>query len=123
MGLRASIYKARGYEKCSNGGVSEFYDQVTLINVPGPSEPSDDAPPALLKAGNLPGTLKVVPVIPGTFAGLVGPMAGGSFIATSDSRFSDACRQIVGGEFYGAVAFHDRYESVRPPIRPVRVRS
>jgi hypothetical protein len=37
--------------------------------------------------------------------GMLGPMAGGTFIDTSDSRFSAA----VG--FYGAVSLHDRWES------------
>jgi hypothetical protein len=37
-------------------------------------------------------------------------MFGGTYIATSDGRFSDKCKEITGQRHYGAVAFHDRYE-------------
>jgi hypothetical protein len=37
--------------------------------------------------------------------GRVGPMMGGNYAATSDSRFSEATGQ------YGAIAIHDRYET------------
>ena len=39
-----------------------------------------------------------------------GPMMGGAYVATSDSRFTAAVEEITGVRFYGAVAFHDRYE-------------
>jgi len=35
---------------------------------------------------------------------------GGNFAASSDSRFSQACRELLGHHFYGAVAIHDRVE-------------
>ena len=57
-------------------------------------------------------TLSLVPVeAPRDMVGrdMVGPMMGGAYAASSDSRFSEAA---VGG-FYGAVAVHDRYESAR----------
>jgi hypothetical protein len=37
-------------------------------------------------------------------------MDGGNFAATSDSRFNEACRKLLGHDFYGAVAIHDRVE-------------
>ena len=37
-------------------------------------------------------------------------MDGGNFAASSDSRFSQACRELLGHHFYGAVAIHDRVE-------------
>lgn len=42
--------------------------------------------------------------------GGAGPMAGGAFVHTSDSRFSRAVEDVVGHRFYGAVALHDRWE-------------
>lgn len=44
-------------------------------------------------------------------ANAAGPMFGGCYVATSDSRFSDEVERIVGGRFYGAVALHDRFET------------
>jgi hypothetical protein len=38
-------------------------------------------------------------------------MAGGNFGSTSDGRFSEACRKLLGHDFYGAVPIHDRFES------------
>lgn len=105
MGLIAYIFKNKGRD-CSNSGLSSFVDQVCLTNVEGPFEPSDDCPAALLLPGNLKGTVKVVP------DGMGGRsvMFGGCYVATSDSRFSEAIEAIIGARFYGAVAFHDRVE-------------
>lgn len=108
MGITASIYKDRG-RSCANGGISDTYDQVTIVNAPGPFEPSDDAPAVELVPGNLPGTVKAVPT--DKPEGAVGPMMGGSYIATSDSRFSELASSICGTKFYGAVPLHDRYET------------
>jgi hypothetical protein len=95
-------------------GISSKADSLYLVNVDGPCEPDDTAPAALLIAGALPGTLKIVPAtkgldgsyvrVPGWF------MMGGNYGATSDSRFSEACENILGYRFYGAVAIHDRNE-------------
>jgi len=37
-------------------------------------------------------------------------MFGGNYAATSDSRFSQLCDQLIDGHFYGAVAVFDRVE-------------
>ena len=36
---------------------------------------------------------------------------GGSYIATSDSRFSEAVEEITGQDFYGAIPLHDRTDT------------
>ena len=36
---------------------------------------------------------------------------GGSYIATSDSRFSEAVEEITGNDFYGAIPLHDRTDT------------
>lgn len=124
-GLRANIYVPADGRNCSNGGVSSRCRNVTIVGIrtdngyaaghglvdPLPrlsqvSEPTDDAPAAVIVYRQM-GRRTVVHVEP-----LDGPeqpgtpwMAGGCYVATSDSRFGD----LVG--FYGAVSFHDRTET------------
>lgn len=123
MGLIVSIYKDKGRE-WSNGGVSSRVDELTLVNVDGPFEPTEDRPAALL-VPNAMGTVRVVPAIEVAPGGSyveqgaedalgapgVGPMMGGCYVATSDSRFSEKIEALLGGRFYGAVPLHDRFES------------
>lgn len=99
MGLLVSVYRSPGLD-CTNGGVSSTADTLCIVNIDGPFEPSDTHPAArLIRSG---GIARIIPEQPGEG---VGPMFGGHFAATSDSRFSRA----VG--FYGAVPIHDRWES------------
>lgn len=102
-GLRVDILRS-SLPDCSNGGISGRCQYVTLIDVPGPSEPGEDAPACRLVRRNIGGKV-VVSAVPVETPGGVGPMMGGCYIATSDSRF----REAVG--FYGAVALHDRWET------------
>jgi len=107
MGLYADIFKHNG-QSFSNGGVSETHDMVCVINVPGPFNPDDRHPAVLLVPGNLPNTAKVVPLKEP--ANQVGPMMGGCYVSTSDSRFSEAVKALTGS--YASVApLHDRYET------------
>lgn len=122
MGLRVDIYKTAG-GNCSNGGVSSSADRLTLVNVDGPFAPSEDAPPALLVEGHLPGALRIIPAeecpetgvgyVPIKPKGALGPMAGGTYAGTSDGRFGEAVAKLKGGPSYGVgpVAFHDRFET------------
>ena len=112
MGLFASIYRA---EHNSSLNVFGGFTKVTLVNVDGPFEPSPDAPAAMLCPGNLRGTVVIRPVEildagdPHESKPLRGAM-GGAYVATSDSRFSEACEKMLGTRFYGAVPLHDRVE-------------
>ena len=110
-GLRVGIYKHKE-ETFSNGGISEKCDEVTLVGpgVPALFPVTEKAPAVQLVKRRLgvldnPGPVIVhaEPVDPPR-KGTHGWMAGGSFIASSDSRFGEA----VG--FYGAVSLHDRSE-------------
>jgi hypothetical protein len=98
MGLRISIMRD-DYDSSAN--VFHGRKHLTLVNVPGPSEPTDDAPAAVItsRAGNKVITPEVGPV------DCAGPMFGGTFGHSSDSRFSKAAG------IYGALPIHDRYES------------
>lgn len=119
MGLIASIYKDNGQD-WSNGGISSRVNEVTVVNIDGPFEPTEDRPAVLLVPGNVMGTAKIVPAIQTIGdawvenhpSGSVGPMMGGCYVATSDSRFSRAVKDVTGNRLWsGAVPLHDRFES------------
>ena len=110
MGLLISVYRsADGYD-CTNGGVSSRYSRLTLVNVEGPLEPSEDAPAAwLVNHPTVKGVVYIVCEDPATSKNW--HMFGGNFGATSDSRFCDAMRKMTGCEsWHGAAKIHDRYE-------------
>ena len=62
MGLIANIYRGR-FGDCSNGGLSSRVNEVTLVNVEGPFEPTEDRPAAMLLNGHARGTVRVVPAV------------------------------------------------------------
>ncbi len=99
-GLLVSIYKDAWIGNCSNGGVSTSYDKAVLTGpgIPEIFEPSDDAPEIQLYLANLGDGYKVVPAKHGNGCG---PMFGGCFVYTSDSRFPSN----------QPIALHDRWES------------
>lgn len=109
MGLIVNIYRDE-YDSHFNAFVGK--SGVTVVNIPGPFEPTVERPAALLTTNAL-GSPIIVPAYvdsQGTYRelkreGVIGPMMGGTYAATSDSRFSEATKQ------YGAVAIHDRFES------------
>lgn len=108
-GLSVEIFSNPLFKGCSNGGVSEFYTEGLIVNIDAPHYPKSPLHPLLmLVKGNLPGTVKAVPV--DQPEGKTGPMFGGSYIAGSDSRFSEAVEKLLGHRFYGAVPLHDRFE-------------
>lgn len=93
MGLIVEIYRAKYRSRlCAFDGV----DMVTVTNIPGPFEPTDDRPAARLEK-NAYGSAIIVPDMPNAkrFSN------GGSYGGSSDSRFRDA----VG--IYGAIPIHD----------------
>ncbi len=109
MGLLAYVCRTGRISDCSNGGVSAKFDEVTIVNVEGPYDPTPTAPAVMLVPGAFAGTALVVPYHKPE--GYVGPMMGGTYVATSDSRFSSAVERLTGHPFYGAVPFHDRFET------------
>lgn len=106
-GLTVSIFKNPLYEKCSNGGVSEFHDEAIVIG-PGIPEIFDSrGKPVLKLESHYPGIVRLVPV---AFPQGKCPMFGGAYGSTSDSRFSAAVEKLTGAPFYGAIPIHDRCE-------------
>lgn len=115
-GLIASVYSSSFYR--ADRGISSYAKDVVVVNIPGPFEPTSSAPAVLLLPGNGPGYVRAVPAEQddsGTWRPVregVGPMAGGSYIGTSDSRWSEALRKM-GATPGVAVPLHDRFETVR----------
>ncbi len=99
MGLVIGIYRDRYIRDAL--AVFKDVERLTLVNVEGPFKPTPDAPAARLAKNGL-GNPVIVPD-ENPKGPLVGPMFGGSYGATSDSRFKPG--------FYGAVPIHDRYET------------
>jgi len=110
MGLLVNVYKdASSKYDCTNGGVSSRdIKGLCLTNVPGPFDPSEDYPAAQLVKQTF-GFGSSVKVIPEECEGKQ-TMMGGDYAGTSDSRFSDMIKSLLGHGFYGAVAIHDRVE-------------
>jgi len=115
MGLRVDIFRSN-YRSTRN--VFADVDKITLVNVDGPSDPSPDAPAARLAQGSL-GTLYIAPEDPFSKFEHLGNgfvMFGGSYAATSDSRFHAAVR-AAGGKSHVAIAIHDFFETYEENAR------
>lgn len=122
--LHVSVFRRTcrlfGDNDATNGGISRAAEQLTLVNVEGPAyiQPSDEFPAAMLVKhtpfGDIDGRrmVRVVPaeLVDDEWKPLRGSMFGGNYAACSDSRFGQAVRDLLGAEFYGAVAIHDRFE-------------
>ena len=97
----------------TNRGISSKTKEICLVNVDGPTK-NPTCPVAMLVAGNVKGTVKIVPAILNDNGMYVATrqwcMMGGNYAATSDSRFYEAIRRIIGAQFDGAVPIHDRFE-------------
>ena len=106
MGLHVDIYKCQKDGDCTLNGVSSRdIEGLCLTNVEGPFQPSDKYPAAKLRKG----FFNSLHIVPAEVEDLCS-MDGGNFAASCDSRFSEACRELLGHHFYGAVAIHDRVE-------------
>jgi hypothetical protein len=106
MPLRLNIYRDTW-----NDSSNLFYgvETITVINIPGPFDPMPGDTVALLER-HTSDACRIVPAIlkAGEWVAVAGMTAGGSYAATSDSRFSGAMAELLGNNFYGAVAVHDR---------------
>lgn len=114
MGLILSVYRDASGVDCTAGGISSNHTDLTAINVEGPFEPTQDRPPVILE-NHYKNAVRIVPAGPDgkalKLATHAGPMFGGNFATTSDSRLGEAIEKLVGIRFYGAVPIHDRYET------------
>src|SRR5690349_12806937 len=112
-GLTVDVYSAASYPRTAGQPL-----RYTLVHpdLDGPFEPTEDRPEVNLVVRNI-GGQTIVHAEPA--AGpegseqMVGPMAGGSYIGTTDSRWSSLLESILGHRFYGAIPLHDRWETQR----------
>lgn len=95
-GLLVSIYLP-SYGSASNNGLSDKHNQVVLLGVKAPFGPKDTTPGVLLEVFR--GKLRAVPAEQPE--GVAGPMFGGAFIYSSDSRFP--------ADY--PIPLHDRFET------------
>lgn len=107
MGLCVYVYR-HGMSDCTNNGASARYDQLTVTNIEGPFEPTPDRPAAkLVRHPTMKGHCYIVP----DEVADRWHMMGGNYAATSDSRFHQAVRDLVGISGSFAVGIHDRVEA------------
>lgn len=126
MGLPVFVYRdtdpnTTRWGDSTNGGISSRCHRLTVVNIDGPFEPDAQAPAVMIVRGNL-RTIILVPAeqdahgewhpIPSNTQDYAGPMFGGNFAATSDSRFGEAIRAL-GGQSHVALPIHDRVETWR----------
>lgn len=95
---------------CTNNGISSVYDNLYLVCPSGPREVDEDDPRLIKAVRRQFGSRVVWHAEPyhGVPEGHVGWMAGGNFVHSCDSRFSE-----MFGDFYGAVSLHDRKEQYK----------
>ena len=109
MGLSVSVYRWCLGDS-TNGGKSSGVESVCVVNIPGPFDPGPYCPAFELVHGpGGKGHAILRPVEGGP--GKIGPMFGGNFGYSCDSRFSQAVRDLTGQPHPGAVHIHDRYET------------
>lgn len=97
---------AHGLHGCDSAKHDSFVlvDDLHLIGPRelGPFLPRPDTPALYLRKGHLnDGTFRAVPANPPGIANLIGPMFGGAFVYTSDSRLPG----------HAPIPVHDRWES------------
>lgn len=103
--LPVEVMYNNAYRKCANGGITEQCETLYLVCDKGWfSLPESDPRLIKLVERNLFGLETYVhaePMNPGDTSSLCGPMAGGNFVYSSDSRFPSLY----------PVPVHDRYET------------
>ena len=113
MSLIASIYRNSSGE-FSNGGISAFHTEVTIVNCSGSFSATKERPPVLLMKGARKGYVKCVPAVEaenGEYEPVEGwSMFGGCYVGCSYSRFTEKVKEL-GADHGSIVAFHDRFES------------
>lgn len=112
-GLMVSILRPADIGDCSNGGISSRARSVILVGE-GIDEvfDADERTPAvrIIKRSLFGRTGRPEIVLHAEPVDGEGPwMAGGAFIASSDSRFGEALR-VLGHSGYCAISLHDRTE-------------
>jgi len=117
--LGVDIYKTSTYNSCPLN-YSDKFTKFVIECEKGNLSKEDIEGYAIIRIvkGNLPNTLKAVIIDPTTNQKLVlnkaVEMFGGYYVVTSDSRFSELCKAILGLDIHFSypIPLHDRYEYV-----------
>ena len=102
-GLYVTVYKDADGSDCTANGITSHYSRLVLVGdgVDGPFDVKEGEPHLKLVKRNM-GSREYLHAVPVNFGGKgVGPMFGGNFIYTSDSRFPSDY----------PIPVHDRFES------------
>jgi hypothetical protein len=123
-GLSLTVFYNDGFRHCANGGITEFHEAVFLVGTcdrtnddglkpftHGYIEVNGDMPVnAVVLEKRAPTGRVIFNLIPySAFVDGKHYMFSGNFAGTSDGRLNMAIREM-GGDFYGALAVHDRTE-------------
>ena len=108
MGMLVNVLRATSRD-CTNGGLSSRFNTLCVMNAHGPFMPNEHTPPVVLRKGAY-GSIHIVPATVEGVAEAGHFMAGGNYAGSSDGRFTNAVEAMLGHNFYGAVAIHDRKE-------------
>lgn len=112
MGLLVSIYRD-DYDSTRNAFHGKR--QIVMVDLDGPFDPTDDAPGAFLDRGPF-GDPFIRPLVGPPSSTHAGPTFGGTYAATSDSRFGAGIAKLTGvstGRFgyHAAIPIHDRFDT------------
>jgi hypothetical protein len=127
--LDLTVYYNPQYRACANGGITERFDRLLLVGTCtvtdfkpftrgyidleyDPLNTADNGLPenAVVLRCRTNGNRRLFDLVPfSKYHDGKWYMFGGSYASTSDSRLGEAIRKM-GGDFYGALAVHDRTE-------------
>ena len=109
MGLLVWVHRS-SLGDCTGGGESARVDRFCVTNLPGPFEPTKDAPGARIVEGPGygPKPHNNPILIPNSIPQGTHSMFGGNLAFTSDSRFRRRVGELGGGS--GGICIHDRVE-------------
>jgi len=110
--LTISVFRSN-LGDCSNGGVTGRYDQLYLACEKGPFDVPDNDERLMrivVKRYGFGDHAHIEPV--NRPEGMIGPMAGGCYAGSCDSRFANAVEEAIGVRF-GVLPVHDRFETER----------
>ena len=127
-GINLTVFYNDGYRHCANGGITEFHEELLLVGTCDRTN-DDELKPfthgyidikgempvnAVVLEKRAPTGHVIFNLVPYTaFVDGKWYMFSGNFAATCDGRLNMAISDM-GGNFYGALAVHDRTEEQRP---------
>lgn len=102
-GMLVRVYSDGG--NATNGGLTSKHKSFVLLGVEGPFEANDETPALKLVKRVIGGQeyLHAEPTDKDRPLNMAGPMFGGNFVFTSDTRFNEVSRQPI--------PVHDRFET------------